>query len=220
MIKDTKNEIESFLAGLKYPTFNANEQEELERTAQWRAQDRAETAGMAASGVPLRHLKQTALENDSWHAKLESVKGRIGEGVIVCLIGPRGTGKTQMAVSLARIVCRAGRSARYATAMGIFLELQETFDGGKKSSRGVIDEYTKPSLLIIDEMHERGETGWEDRVLTHLIDRRYGNLRDTILISNQTKDQMLAAVGPSVASRLSETGGIVTCDWKSFRTKK
>lgn len=220
MIKDTKNEIESFLAGLTSPIFNAAEQEELERAAQRKAQDRAETAGMAVSGVPLRHLNQTALENDLWHTKFDSVKARLGEGFIVSLIGPRGTGKTQMATSLARLVCRAGRSARYATAMGIFLELQETFDGGKKSNRLVIDEYTKPSLLIIDEMHERGDTSWEDRVLTHLIDRRYGNLKDTILISNQTKDQMLAALGSSVASRLSETGGIVTCDWKSFRTKK
>ena len=220
MIKDSKDEIESFLAGLKCQNSSAADQEELERIAQRKAQDRAEKAGMESSGVPQRHLRQTALENELWHAKYESVKGRLNEGFIVSLIGPRGTGKTQMAVSLARAVCRAGRSARYATAMGIFLELQETFDGGKKSSRGVIDEYSKPSLLIIDEMHERGETSWEDRVLTHLIDRRYGNLRDTILISNQTKEQMLAAVGESVASRLSETGGIVTCDWASFRNRK
>lgn len=219
-MKDTKNDIESFLAGLRSPTYDPAEQEELEKAAQRRALDRAEAAGIAASGVPLRHLNQTALENDLWHAKFDSVRARLGEGFIVSLIGPRGTGKTQMATALARLVCRAGRSARYATAMGIFLELQETFDGGKKSNRLVIDEYSKPSLLIIDEMHERGDTSWEDRVLTHLIDRRYGNLKDTLLISNQTKDQLLAALGSSVASRLSETGGIVNCDWKSFRTKK
>ena len=89
------------------PIFNAAEQEELERTAQRRAQDRAETAGIAVSGVPLRHLNQTALENDLWHSKFDSVKARLGEGFIVSLIGPRGTGKTQMATSLARLVCRA-----------------------------------------------------------------------------------------------------------------
>ena len=220
MTTDSKNEIESFLATLKCPTFNADEQQERERTAQRKAQDRAEAAGMAASGVPLRHLQQTALENDLWRSKFELVKNGIGGGVIFCLIGPRGTGKTQIAVSVARSVCRAGRSARYTTSMGFFLELQEPYENAKKSKLTVLESYAKPSLLIIDEIGERGETPWEDRILGSLIDRRHSNLKDTILITNQAREQMLTSVGESVASRISEGGGIITCDWKSFRAKK
>lgn len=175
---------------------------------------------MTASGVPLRHLNQTVLENDLWHSKFELVKSGIGKGVIFCLIGPRGTGKTQMATSVARFVCRAGKSARYTTAMGFFLELQEPYENAKRSKLTVLESYSKPSLLIIDEIGERGETPWEDRILGNLIDRRHANLKDTILISNQAREHMLASVGESVASRISEGGGIITCDWKSFRTKK
>jgi DNA replication protein DnaC len=66
-------------------------------------------------------------------------------------------------------------------------------------------------------MQERGETPWEDRLLTHLIDRRYASEKDTLLITNQSKESFIQSIGPSAASRIVEVGGIVTCDWPSYR---
>ena len=72
---------------------------------------------------------------------------------------------------------------------------------------------------MLDELQERGETPWEDRLLTHVIDRRYAAEKDTLLITNHSKEKFLESIGESVASRLVETGGIVNCSWASYRVK-
>ncbi len=102
--------------------------------------------------------------------------------------------------------------------MGFFLDVKESF-GGSGSEKAVIDAYVKPAVLVLDEMQERGQTPWEDRLLTHLIDRRYAAKKDTLLLSNQTSKQFQEAMGESVVSRILQTGGIAVCDWESFRTK-
>jgi hypothetical protein len=45
-------------------------------------------------------------------------------------------------------------------------------------------------------------------------------MRDTIMISNETPEKMLAQVGPSIEDRMRECGGIIECNWPSFRGAK
>lgn len=134
---------------------------------------------------------------------------KIGKGVIMALIGGRGSGKTQLAVCMADAAIDAGKTARYLTAFDFFLLIRETYrKDAKKSEREIIAELSAPALLIMDELQERGETPWEDRLLTALIDRRYRDGRDTVLISNQSADELRKALGASVEDRLREGGGI------------
>ena len=75
-------------------------------------------------------------------------------------------------------------------------------------------------LLIIDEIHEVSEDSkHKDRILTDLLDTRYAAKRDTILISNQSAEEFARTTNPSILSRLNEHGGIISCDWQSFRDK-
>lgn len=171
------------------------------------------------SNIPKRHLDQKEWTGDKW-LKVESrLNARSGSGFIIALCGHRGTGKTQLAASLARSVALSGKTVRYQTAMGFFLDIKESFDG-KKSEKEVIANYAAPRLLIFDEMQERGETAWEDRLITHLIDKRYGMEKDTLLITNQNTEEFQKSIGNSVASRISETGGFYLCDWPSYRQPK
>jgi DNA replication protein DnaC len=197
-----------------------SDEEISQRNAEVEEEQRSRTSAtlMAQSGIPKRHLAPFTPTGEAW-LKIESrLKARRGTGFIVALCGNRGTGKTQLAASLARETACCGKTPIYQTAMGFFLDIKESFDG-KRSEKEVIDRYTRPSLLILDELQERGETPWEDRLLTHLIDRRYGAEKDTLLITNQTKEFFLQSIGESVASRISETGGIAVCDWPSYRAK-
>lgn len=137
----------------------------------------------------------------------------------MALIGERGPGKTQMGVALIRDNSERGKVSHYTTAMEIFLALKASYrSGATESEAEILKRFTNPTLLVIDEMQERGETAWEDRLLTHLIDKRYGSERDTLLISNLKQEDFMAALGPSIVSRLIETGGVVNCNWPSFRT--
>lgn len=154
-----------------------------------------------------------------WSVTLRKMSSRLGEGILVALLGTRGGGKTQLGVELMFDVTANLRSARYVTAMEIFLDVKASYrKDSEKTEDEVVQSYCKPSLLILDEVHERGETPWEDRILTHIIDKRYrdGN-RDTVLIANLDRVEFEKSMGKSVVSRLNETGGIIVCNWPSFR---
>lgn len=166
--------------------------------------------------LPARHLAKREFNGDEWRATFEHVKGMIGNGVIIGLCGGRGTGKTQLAVEIARGMLGA-RTCRYAKAIEIFMSLRGSFrDGGNEEQ--AVASWCAPALLVIDEAHVRGETAFEDRMLTHVIDKRYDALRDTLLISNQTPDEFVKSLGPSIASRMNESGGLIECTWASYRS--
>jgi DNA replication protein DnaC len=72
-------------------------------------------------------------------------------------------------------------------------------------------------LLVLDEIQERGNTSWEDRIITHILDRRYGDLMPTVIIANLTKETLADCLGESIVSRMQETGGVMEITGKSHR---
>jgi hypothetical protein len=71
-----------------------------------------------------------------------------------------------------------------------------------------------PELLVLDEVQVReSDREWQDNELTSLIDRRYGDRRLTVLISNLTPDALRENLGLSIWRRLSEEGGVYEADW-------
>jgi len=183
---------------------------------------------LSAFGWPDRYLEPLEnLQGGEWLAGIALSAPIIEQGGILILHGKRGTGKTQMAAEIARSKRfpfdaangpERKRSAHYQTAMRFFLTVRATFKkGSDKTELEIIDRMTEPGLLVIDELQERGETAFEDRLLTHLIDARYGAKRPTILIANLTKEQLGPALGPSIVDRASENGRRIDFTWNSYR---
>lgn len=220
MTTEVKNAVENLLKPLPFQTLTSEEvaQKEAEYNAKLLRDKGVEY--LAKANIPPRHRSTPSCElvGDGWLRLTQRIRAKIGTGFIIALVGRRGTGKTQSAVEIAKDVANVGKRPLYATAMGFFLDIKESFRNTGGSERSVIEQYCLPSYLILDEMQERGETPWEDRLLTHLIDRRYQHEKDTLLISNQTKESFLLSIGESVASRILETGGVAVCDWPSYRT--
>lgn len=172
--------------------------------------------------VPKRHFEQSDIDRaKEWGAVEKHVLSKIGQGYLLALVGVRGAGKTQIGVEIARETTKRLRSALYCTAMEFFLDIKSTYrKDAARSEKEVVKDYTKPFLLIIDEFAKRGETEWENRLLFHLLDQRYQDYKDTLLIVNQEKKEFTEMIGPSLASRMQETGGTIECNWKSYRTKE
>lgn len=173
-------------------------------------------------GFPWRHLRESESALDlggKWGEKLTSLKELCGSGFLVAMLGDRWTGKTMMACQLAihQAVKQSHFLARYVRAAEFFIAIKDSYRNGGPSESSQIDKFAEPGLLIIDELNERSDTRWEDMMLTLLIDRRYGDMKDTLVISNHTVEAFQESVGPSIYRRLVQTGGQIICDWSSFR---
>jgi DNA replication protein DnaC len=169
-------------------------------------------------GAPERHVKTAPVEAGEWGSSLRALKGRLGTGMLAALIGGRGSGKTQLAVELMRETTNRLKSARFMTAVDFFMRVKETYGrDAAKSEREILNHFCKCSLLVIDEIGKRGQSEWENTLLFELINRRYNEVKDTLIIDNNPAQEFVQSIGPSIASRMNECGGIIQCNWKSYR---
>ncbi len=173
----------------------------------------------ADAKLPTRHTSCQVVVDGQWGEKFTTLKAKLGTGFIIGLVGTRGNGKTQMAVSLAMDSIRSKRrSARYTTATAFFMRIKGTYGKDADEKEGeVVDDFARPRLLVVDEAGKRGGSEWENNLLFELLNRRYNDMKDTILVDNRTLSEFVETIGPSLASRMNEGGGIVDCNWESFR---
>jgi DNA replication protein DnaC len=158
-------------------------------------------------------------------------------GGITIFYGGYGTGKTRMAWEVARAhkskrptISNGGigwttstkkRPMVYTTAVNLFSTIKSTYTSGSgKSEKEVVSDYCEAALLVIDEVQERGETQYEDRQLTAIIDARYAADMPTILISNYTWERLASTLSPAVIDRIEENGAKLSFDWQSYRRKQ
>ncbi len=188
--------------------------------------EKTSKAAYISAGVPLRHADPDGTRANEfrkcepWQAKAQCLSLLRGKGIMVALIGKRGTGKTQLAVDLIRQQCNAGGWAKYCRAMEFFGAIKSAWKKDGPDEDEMVKRFTRPGLLVIDEAQVRSESKWENDQLTNMVDIRYGDMKDTIFIANLTAGEFEKSIGESIYSRLTETGGVIVCDWQSFRGKE
>ena len=175
---------------------------------------------LRGAGCPKRHLNFNIKNatNKKWLEKLANVESMLHTGAIVAILGNRGQGKTQMAVEIIKMFSKHLERSLYIKAVDLFINIKESYNGGEESEKQLVAQYThKYKLLVIDALEEKAESAWEGRILSHIVDKRYDAMLDTLLVSNETVEALTRQHGASIVDRIKETGGIVKCDWGSFR---
>ncbi|NQX00459.1 ATP-binding protein [bacterium] len=191
----------------------------------------AQSLVMLKHGWGAKYIEPEELTGDRWKATFIDASEHVARAGIVAFFGNRGSGKTRMAAEIARAgrwpadepawnghtkVC--GRTALYIRAMDIFLNLRDcSKKGADRSEMDVLKSLSSAGLLVIDELQERGETEWENRVVSNLLDKRYAADRPTILIANLSREDLAKALSPSVRDRMQEQGKGFLFDWPSYR---
>ena len=142
-------------------------------------------------------------------------------GGSLVLSGSPGTGKSHLAASVMLHVMGAGRSVQYMTCMDMIRAVRSTW---RKDSERTEDDVLRElgetiDLLVIDEVGVQYGTEGEQTVVFDVLDRRYREMRPTILISNANREQFRAYVGDRVYDRLREVAKWVPFDWESYRPK-
>lgn len=177
---------------------------------------------MEQSRAPQRHREQVIKTPSThpWNVTLNSkLLPKLGTGFLIVLHGGRGPGKTQLATELIRQNCMDFKTSYYSKIIDLLVDVKSSWGKeAKETEREVLERFCAPKLLVIDEVTERREKEWDQQTLLYLVDRRYDEKKDTLLIGNLSKDEMELSLGPSITSRSNECGGFIDCKWRSFRT--
>jgi DNA replication protein DnaC len=107
----------------------------------------------------------------------------IAHGENVLMFGPPGVGKSHLAIGLGRKVVEQGHTVRFTTATALLANLGKAESEGSLADKLI--EYTKPRLLIIDEL---GYLPFERRaahLFFQLVNRRYE--RGSLLVTTNQR---------------------------------
>lgn len=80
--------------------------------------------------------------------------------------------------------------------------------------------FTATDLLILDEVGVQFGTDYEKVIITDIINRRYNDMRPTIILSNLDELELCDYLGARVMDRMFEGGGgVIAFGWDSYRAK-
>lgn len=143
-------------------------------------------------------------------------------GANILFRGPSGVGKTTLAQNLGFLALQRGYRVRFTTLA------QALADLGKSDSLAVFERrlriYTKPSLLILDELGYLPADSRGGDILYNIISRRHQE-RPTIITTNLPFKQWGtifpgAACVAALVDRFTETCHVVDIDADSWRQKR
>ena len=120
-----------------------------------------ELADLALEGTPINGELITQLSSGAF---LDSQRN-------VVLIGGTGTGKSHIAVGIARSVIRAGRKARFFNAVDLVNKLETEVKLGRQGR--IADALARVNLVILDELGYLPFAQSGGQLLFHLISRLY-----------------------------------------------
>lgn len=185
------------------------------------------------AGIPVRFAERTlenfvattsAQENALRVAKeyADDFPAALWAGRCLVLTGKPGTGKTHLAIGIAHAAIGQGSSAVFVTVSEAIRTFRASWrKDAERSEDKVLEDFSKPDLLILDEVGVQYGTEAEQLVLFEIINRRYMDMRPMILISNlplQGEKTIQSYLGERAFDRLREGGGrVVVFDWESHR---
>jgi DNA replication protein DnaC len=147
----------------------------------------------------------------------ENFKKHQKNGTGLIFSGLPGTGKSHLAAAILQGVM-PDNAGLYITCMGLIRAVRGTWrKDSEKSESEVLRSFCNVPLLVLDEIGVQYGTDGEQTIIFDVLDRRYREMRPTILLTNQATAGFKEFIGERSFDRLVETSRWVAFDWESYR---
>jgi DNA replication protein DnaC len=181
-------------------------------------------------GVPKRYhgssFDSFSCNGDNYKYMLDQVvKFSLSPKKDLFLYGGVGSGKTHLSVSILRKfyddkfyhgsdgIFRPLIS--FVSASDILLHFKASY-GGQESEESLLHKYTSPDFLIIDGLEAEYQNDWSRFRFYMIIERRYSNMKRTVITSNMTMEICEKEFGSPFASRVG-SGYVVLNQLPDYR---
>lgn len=168
--------------------------------------------------VPTTPDQEHALNVVAAYAK-DTAKLNRGRGMIIT--GTVGVGKTHLAAAIINEIIKPDNSvnAIYITFSDMIRHIRSAWRDRSVDEQSLITKYASASMLIIDEIGVQFGSDSEMVQMFEVMNKRYGEMLPTVLISNLQMDELCKLLGDRIIDRMREDEGIaVRMDWESNRS--
>jgi DNA replication protein DnaC len=133
------------------------------------------------------------------------------------MLGPPGVGKTGLAcLGLKKMIISHRQDVRYLLLSEIFQLLKKDWSREQKILRNLMGF----KILAIDEVSITSDSDYFWTFVNNLISHRYDRMLATWLIDNSSYEEIVKIMGERAIDRITESGPVIICDWKSYREEK
>jgi len=174
-------------------------------------------------GIPpicLDNTLETFITNGSAH--LEEAK-KIAQRFIdscnmrrnVIFLGPTGTGKTHLAVSILKEL-PVDKRRYYTNIISILDEIKESYSKNRsfkdERTNTIRTRFSDVDYLVIDNFEEFSPTKDNQKTLFTLLNNRHNFMKPTIICSEDNDSKIRTLLGYKLYSKLNEVGKTYTID--------
>jgi DNA replication protein DnaC len=138
-------------------------------------------------------------------AFVRGLEGHLDTGRGLWLFGDVGTGKTTLAMLVAKAALEAGRSVAIYSLPRLLNEIRRTYDEGNDSSYvELLDRLAEVDLLHVDDLGAEKSSPWVLEQLYAIVNARYEAERSMVITTNLDRPALVEQITERTVSRLEE----------------
>ena len=163
--------------------------------------------GVSFERPPVTEIDRTAV--NAVRRYIENLEQNLAEGNSVWLMGDVGTGKTTLAMLIAKSALESGHSVAIYSLPKLMARIRRTYQAepGEDDYLGFFERLTSIDLLHLDDLGAQRDTDWVTEQLYSIVNQRYEDGRAVTVTSNVLPDEAAERIGDRTVSRLSEMCG-------------